>query len=291
MTGPTVVPGDVPVAARGRPAGTQIPIAGRPAAVAALLTGGLGGLVAAGALEWVGDFAAAAAVCIAVALVACALGPVQALGRGRELLTPLAAIATAKAALLATPLPLLTPASRLGVQAVLVWTVTILARRAELPLPADYKRGQAALRRIGRIGRLGAEQLGAGMLAVAAGIVVGAVAAAVVPYHQLVRGTGPGLVAELVVVAAGLAVPEELLFRGLLTPVLGRLTGTGAPVIDATVFAAAYGGAGSAGLLVIVAASGLVAAAVRLRTGSVWLPALAHAAAAATAVLLAPGLT
>ena len=79
-----------------------------------------------------------------------------------------------------------------------------------------------------------------------------------------------GLVAFLVVSCA--AVPEELIFRGMLQPLVVRRVGVLGVALVAAVHAATYIGTGSAPVVALVATMGLVYGFEVIRSRSIWAP-------------------
>lgn len=94
--------------------------------------------------------------------------------------------------------------------------------------------------------------------------------------------------ATAAVLVVGAAIPEELVFRGLLQPLLVDLVGRAAPVVAAVAFASTYVGGQSAVVVVLMGAVGLVYGLEVRRSGSLWPALVGHAVLVLTAVFLAP---
>jgi hypothetical protein len=95
-----------------------------------------------------------------------------------------------------------------------------------------------------------------------------------------------GLVAFLVVSCA--AVPEELIFRGILQPLVVRRIGTLGIALVAAVHAATYLGTGSAPVVALVGAAGLVYGFEVARSRSLWAPIVGHSLMAVCATIVGP---
>lgn len=107
-------------------------------------------------------------------------------------------------------------------------------------------------------------------------------------HDQLRPGSPLGWVFSILAIAVAPAVCEEILFRGLLTPVFRLAVGTlGATVLSAALFAAIHIDAQQDGTSVYYRVPfafilGLLLAKVRLDTGSLWPAVIAHATLNAT---------
>jgi len=95
-----------------------------------------------------------------------------------------------------------------------------------------------------------------------------------------------GLAAATLV--AGSAIAEELVFRGILQPLMGRAIGPIAIVLTAGVYGATYLGSQSLAVAGIMALVGLAYGWVVARSGSLWGPLLGHSALILAAIFLAP---
>jgi membrane protease YdiL (CAAX protease family) len=95
-----------------------------------------------------------------------------------------------------------------------------------------------------------------------------------------------GLVA-LVLVSCG-ALPEELIFRGVLQPLVVRQTGRIGIVLVALVHAATYAGTGSLLVVGLMAVIGFLYGSEVARTGSLWTPLVGHSLIAVCATVVAP---
>ena len=120
-----------------------------------------------------------------------------------------------------------------------------------------------------------------------------------IPVGLLVAGLAPaelglpletpwmsGLVAFLVVSCA--AVPEELIFRGMLQPLVVRRVGVLGVALVAAVHAATYIGTGSAPVVALVATMGLVYGFEVIRSRSIWAPMVGHSLMAVCATVIGP---
>lgn len=94
-------------------------------------------------------------------------------------------------------------------------------------------------------------------------------------------------VAALAVVSCG-ALPEELVFRGILQPLAVRRTGRLGIVLVAMLHAATYLGTGSAAAVAIMGIVGFVYGWDMARTGSLWPPLVGHSLLAVAATIVAP---
>ncbi len=261
---------------------------GIPPATVALVATSTAVLVGAAALVWRGDLTAAAAVDVAFALALCGCGALEALLPARPLLTPLAAVATAQAVLLATPLPLLTPGERLGIQGLLLWVVVAGAQRATFPRPLIWREPLNSASRITQAAGRSARDWRLLVVVAAIGVGVGVVAAALLPFHAITRTHGTALLEEVVAASVVFSTAEEYLFRGLVAPALGATLGSWALPFDAIVFASAYGGSRQWPLLLLIAACGAGASWITRRFETVAPTVVAHAVAVVTLILLLP---
>jgi membrane protease YdiL (CAAX protease family) len=92
------------------------------------------------------------------------------------------------------------------------------------------------------------------------------------------------------ILVAGAAIPEELIFRGVLQPLLTDLMGRAAPALAALVFAATYIGTESPVFVLVMAGIGLVYGWNVRRSGSLWPAIAAHAVLILSQVFLVPAL-
>lgn len=123
------------------------------------------------------------------------------------------------------------------------------------------------------------------ILSVPIGVLVGWISPATIP----ITDDSPwmaGVAAAMLVGAA--AIPEELVFRGLLQPLLHNAVGQVAPFIAAGVFAATYIGWQSPALVAVMAGVGLMYGFELARSGSLWPAILGHAALVLAAGFLSP---
>ena len=97
-----------------------------------------------------------------------------------------------------------------------------------------------------------------------------------------------GLIAAAVVLCA--VIPEELIFRGILQPLLRARVGGFAVIIASLSFAATYIGSGSAMVVALMGFAGLAYGIDAARTGSLWGPLLGHGILTVTATVVAPAL-
>jgi membrane protease YdiL (CAAX protease family) len=95
-----------------------------------------------------------------------------------------------------------------------------------------------------------------------------------------------GVAAAMLVGAA--AIPEELIFRGLLQPLLHNAIGELAPFVAAAVFAATYIGWKSPALVAVMAGVGLMYGIELIRSRSLWPAILGHSALVLAAGFLSP---
>jgi len=105
--------------------------------------------------------------------------------------------------------------------------------------------------------------------------------------HRALAPSGPlDALVSVAVIAVLPGLCEELVVRGLLLPSLARaLTGAGAVVFSAALFAAMHGDSYRFAFTFVV---GLVFGALRLRTGSLWPPVVAHVTLNTLTFLVAP---
>ncbi len=111
--------------------------------------------------------------------------------------------------------------------------------------------------------------------------------------HEMLKPSGPlGWLSSIAAIAVAPAVCEEILFRGLLTPVLRKAAG---PVLAIVVSAALFGaihvdtmrdGSSVYYRVPFAFVLGLLLAKLRLDTGSLWPPMIAHATLNATTFLV-----
>ena len=105
--------------------------------------------------------------------------------------------------------------------------------------------------------------------------------------HRALAPNGPlDALVSVAVIAVLPGVCEELVVRGVLLPSLARaIPGAGAVIVSAALFAAMHG---DAYRFAFTFAVGLVFGALRLRTGSLWPPVVAHVALNTLTFLIAP---
>jgi membrane protease YdiL (CAAX protease family) len=125
------------------------------------------------------------------------------------------------------------------------------------------------------------------VLSAPAGLLLGAVA----PYNPI-EGVGSpmfsGLVAAAVVSCA--VIPEELVFRGILQPLLSARVGRLSVIVATLAFAATYVGSGSVVVVALLGFAGLAYGVDAARTGSLWGPLLGHSILSVTATVIGPAL-
>lgn len=93
--------------------------------------------------------------------------------------------------------------------------------------------------------------------------------------------------AALVLVACA-AIPEELIFRGILQPLMVGRVGPAGVVVTGAVSASTYLGTGSAAAVVLVGAMSLAYGWEVARSGSLWAPLVGHSLLVVSAGLVAP---
>jgi membrane protease YdiL (CAAX protease family) len=124
---------------------------------------------------------------------------------------------------------------------------------------------------------------------VALGLPVGLLAATLAPEElglPIETPWAPGILAFVVVSCA--AVPEELIFRGIMQPlVVGRVGALGI-VLVAAIHATTYIGTGSAAVVALVAIVGIVYGFEVARSGSLWAPLVGHSLMAVCATIVGP---
>ena len=86
----------------------------------------------------------------------------------------------------------------------------------------------------------------------------------------------------------GAAIPEELVFRGLLQPLLADVLGRGAPLLTSLVFATTYVGSRSPAIVGLMALIGLIYGWELSRSRSLWAPLVGHSMLLLAGVYLAP---
>ena len=127
---------------------------------------------------------------------------------------------------------------------------------------------------------------GAVLLSLPAGLVVGRLA----PSQFSVPDSTPMLGLVALVLVAGAAIPEELIFRGVLQPLLGDVVGPAAPALVAMLFAATYLGSGSTAVVLAMLGIGWGYGLTAARTKSIWGALIGHGVLLLTAVFVAPAL-
>ena len=126
-------------------------------------------------------------------------------------------------------------------------------------------------------------------LLVAASIPVGIVLGWLQPsFVSIDRETAVAVALAAATLVAGSAIAEELVFRGILQPLMGRAIGPLAIVLTAGVYGATYLGSQSLAVAGIMALVGLAYGYVVARTGSLWGPLIGHSALILAAIFLAP---
>ena len=123
------------------------------------------------------------------------------------------------------------------------------------------------------------------ILSMPIGVLVGWISPATIP----IASDSPwmaGVAAATLVGAA--AIPEELVFRGLLQPLLHNVVGEVAPFLAAVAFAATYIGWQSPALVAVMAGVGLLYGFELARSGSLWPAILGHSVLVLAAGFLSP---
>jgi membrane protease YdiL (CAAX protease family) len=123
------------------------------------------------------------------------------------------------------------------------------------------------------------------LLSLPAGLLLGMLAPA-----ELLRPAESPLMSGLVaftVVSCG-AIPEELIFRGIMQPLVGRHIGGIGTIVVGLAFAATYAGTGSPAAIAVMAIAGLAYGFDLARTGSLWGPLIGHSVLAASATVVGP---
>jgi hypothetical protein len=85
-------------------------------------------------------------------------------------------------------------------------------------------------------------------------------------------------------------VPEELIFRGIMQPLLTRHIGRLGILVAGLAFAATYLGSGSIQVVALMALAGVAYGSDAARTGSLWGPLVGHSLLAVSATIVGPGL-
>jgi membrane protease YdiL (CAAX protease family) len=135
--------------------------------------------------------------------------------------------------------------------------------------------------------RFGIDPLSA--IIVVAGVPLGIVLGLLVPspFEWDVRSpAATGLM--VLVLVGGAAIPEELVYRGVLQPLLSELTGRLSPFLTGLLFAAAYAGTGSAPFVLGIGLAGIAYGWNVQRCGSIWPAILGHSVLLISQVMLAP---
>ena len=137
------------------------------------------------------------------------------------------------------------------------------------------------------LARLPADALS--LLVVAASLPAGIAVGILAPVRfDLATDSPLGLAFMAGFLVVGAAIPEELVFRGLLQTLIADLVGGAAPVVVSAVFASTYVGTQSPLVVVVMGGIGLAYGLEVRRSGSLW-PALAgHAVLLLASVFLAP---
>jgi uncharacterized protein len=148
-----------------------------------------------------------------------------------------------------------------------------------------------------RLTRVGVRQMGIAPLAVPwtgvivvilsvpIGVLVGWISPATIP----VASDAPWMAAVAAATLVGAAaIPEELVFRGLLQPLLHNAIGGLAPFLAAAAFAATYIGWQSPALVAVMAGVGLMYGIELARSRSLWPAILGHSALVLAAAFLSP---
>lgn len=245
--------------------------------------------VATGVLLWSGRFTGATLLLGALVVVFSLLPALPGMRGLAPLSAALVAVSAAQIVPLALPLPLLTPGSRLALQGAGAWLVLLAVQWAG---PAELRwrrRGRAPgtagpLRRV--LGR--PDQL---LTGIACGAVAGGIVSVILPvYPQTQPPTTLGVVTEALAVTLMVAVPEELLWRGLLSPRLWESVGPLAVVIEGVLYASSYGDSQRLALLALVFVAGAVASILRRVSGSVRAPLVGHCVTVLLALVVLPRL-
>lgn len=207
-----------------------------------------------------------------VALLLCLLAGTSVVQHATPVLTVLAGVCAARIVVIATPLPSTDPLIRTAVGGAGLWLIITLLLLADGGLGLRAESPAVPARQIA---------------VVASGVAVGVLAYLVGADVVIQPTTSVEAVFALGAVAILAAAPEELLFRGLLSPVTGRF-GRWALVLDALAYAAWYLPSRHLGMVVLAALVGAAAGQVRRRTGRVDALVGAHICATAVAVLVLP---
>lgn len=92
----------------------------------------------------------------------------------------------------------------------------------------------------------------------------------------------------IAVLVGGAAIPEELVYRGVLQPLLRDLMGAVGIIVVAAVFAASYAGTGSLPFVVGMAVAGLAYSWNQWRCASIWPGVAGHSVLLVTQIIVAP---
>ena len=132
---------------------------------------------------------------------------------------------------------------------------------------------------------------GVSILMVAGSVPAGIALGWLAPSQLGPRSESPmAFAATAAILVAGAVIPEELVFRGLLQPLLVDLIGRAAPVVVAVAFAATYVGARSPLVVLLMGGIGLLYGWEVMRSGSLWPAIVGHAVLLLSGVFLAPQL-
>jgi CAAX protease family protein len=117
-----------------------------------------------------------------------------------------------------------------------------------------------------------------------AGLLVGSLQAS-----PLGSGGSPAAAFAIAVIGVGLAaIPEELIFRGVLQPLMVAAIGRFGIIVGAIAFGLTYAGTGSPGVVAVMVAIGLVFGWEVAETNSIWAPVLGHSLMIVTVIFIAP---
>ena len=102
-------------------------------------------------------------------------------------------------------------------------------------------------------------------------------------------GDSPATAFAIALMSVGLAaVPEELIFRGILQPLMIAAIGRFAIIVGAVAFGLTYAGTGSPAIVAVMVVIGLVFGWEAAETRSIWAPVLGHSVMIVTVIFIAP---
>lgn len=229
-------------------------------------------------LEATGNAAWAVTVQAAVALALCLPGS-DGRAAGRDpLLAVLVGLSTVRIVVLALPLPTEALSTRTAVAGAGAWIVILLIRRAlaQPMFTVARRRGNGA---------------DVQLLVLCCGVPAGIAANLIINPVPPNPGDTKGAVITALVLVALSAVPEEVLFRGLLAPASRASFGRLSVLFDGLVYGMWYAGTRDLGFILFAAVIGAGASAVRLAHGRVWALVTAHAVASVLALVIIPTIT